>query len=84
MKLATTGMERTEAEKKIEETKLLAMRRQEITDKIEKIKKYSGSRYVIHLTKKKKLIYYFFLNLYFKGVLIFIISLCCGKKILRF
>ncbi|KAF7990289.1 hypothetical protein HCN44_000094 [Aphidius gifuensis] len=45
MKLATTGIERTVAEKKREEEELLLIRRKEITEKIEKIKKYSGSRH---------------------------------------
>lgn len=59
MKLATTGIERTVAEKKREEEELLLIRRKEITEKIEKIKKYSGSRYDI-----KKHIYLLFIIKY--------------------
>lgn len=45
-KLATVGVERTAAEKETDAAKLLALRRKEITQKMEKMKKYSGARYV--------------------------------------
>lgn len=45
-KLAVVGLERTAEEKAREEAKLLAVRQKEITEKMEKMKKYSGSRYI--------------------------------------
>ncbi|XP_034934838.1 protein timeless homolog isoform X2 [Chelonus insularis] len=44
-KLASVGLQRTAAEKEREEAKLLAIRRKEITEKMEKMKKYTGSRH---------------------------------------
>lgn len=44
-KLASVGLQRSAAEKEREEAQLLAIRRKEITEKLEKMKKYSGSRY---------------------------------------
>ncbi|CAD6215992.1 GSCOCG00004297001-RA-CDS [Cotesia congregata] len=44
-KLAVVGLERTAEEKAREEAKLLAVRQKEITEKMEKMKKYSGSRH---------------------------------------
>ncbi|XP_011305481.1 protein timeless homolog [Fopius arisanus] len=44
-KLASVGLQRSAAEKEREEAQLLAIRRREITEKLEKMKKYSGSRH---------------------------------------
>ncbi|THK33002.1 protein timeless homolog [Diachasma alloeum] len=44
-KLASVGLQRSAAEKEREEAQLLAIRRREITEKLEKVKKYSGSRH---------------------------------------
>ncbi|XP_063971887.1 protein timeless homolog [Diachasmimorpha longicaudata] len=44
-KLASVGLQRSAAEKEGEEAQLLAIRRKEIIEKLEKVKKYSGSRH---------------------------------------
>lgn len=44
--LATVGLQRGTAERENDEAKLVAMRQKELREKMEKMKKYAGSRWV--------------------------------------
>lgn len=42
--LAASGLQRSTAEKENDEAKLVALRKKELNEKMDKIKKYAGSR----------------------------------------
>lgn len=52
-KLATVGLQRSVAEKERDEAKLLSIRRREITEKMEKMRKYTSARYVNYYIQNK-------------------------------